>query len=222
MEASIIYAPCKIHARWGRVSNHHQWEVQNSRPLNPSGNQLEGKCLASPQHHHSYFSKGTASSFHNSFETNKLTPNWKQWNSILACYSQSMGRPGVYFAKFQTKKYKKNTGKNPSTSISVLILCNYLCIERHTKKRRKIRFLFLSIWQSSRVLLGSKCASEPPGELDRNADPWHPHSLPTVDRVCISVYTGPGDLYFKQTERLLMGAGILNHRNRRERTYRKH
>lgn len=34
-----------------------------------------------------------------------------------------------------------------------------------------------------------------------------------LDRVCISVHTGPGNLYFKQTERLLMGAGILNHQN---------
>lgn len=95
----------------------------------------------------------------------------------------------------------------------MLILCNYPCIERHTKKGRKIWFLFLGIWQSSRVLLDSDCTSEPPGELDKNVDPWHQHSLPNVDRVCFSVYTGPRNLYFKQTERHLLGAGVLNHQN---------
>lgn len=152
MEASTIYTPmCKIlvHARWGGVSNHHQWDVQNSRPLNPSGNQLEGKCLASPQHHHSYFSKDTASSFHNSFETNKLTPNWKQWNSILACYSKAWGDLVFILQSSRQRNIKKKILEKIHQQAFLCLFCVIILVWRGIQKRRKIWFLFLSIWQSS-------------------------------------------------------------------------
>lgn len=89
------------------------------------------------------------------FTRNQKTkpPNWKQWNSIPAGCSRCTGQPGCLFCEVLDKereREKKEAGITPTTTISGPFLCNYPCMERHTKEEEN---MVLSL-QKLALLLG--------------------------------------------------------------------
>lgn len=114
---------------------------------------------ATPRHWQSCFPKGVSSAFHNSLETKKLTLHVKQWNSILACLSQSVAQPWCLLCKVldkeSLKKKKKPSGVNPPTNVSMPVLCNYPCRGGMQTRRKQSSYA----WKLA-VLVGG-CFSAP-------------------------------------------------------------
>lgn len=79
----------------------------------------------------------------------------------------------------------------------VLILCNYPCTGRHTKKEANV----VLILKELALPLGG-CFSVPRvhqdamGSKTEMQTPWHLHSHAPLDQVHNSVRTGPGSLHF--------------------------
>lgn len=96
--------------------------------------------------------------------------------------------------ELKKKKERKKAGINPPTSISVLLLCNYPCMGRNTKKEEPLVLDFKKV-AILLGLLGSGDVSETPWEVDRSKDPRHPQCQPTLGpRSHISLL---GNLHFK-------------------------